>query len=269
MKKSFLKAMALGVTLSFFVATSGFAAGGSIVTGNVSVYKGGELVSTLSGQNPVEDGALFICKGRCMVKSEGISLIGADGAKMAVGSEEDSFNLYLKEGRVDYTITNNSRNITFITPDGAYSVADAVFDAASQPAVKGSVFVNAQGKTEIAVTEGRLVFATADGMKTISAGNAIVLAVNTSAAGAAAVGTGTTTGAAAGGAAAATGATIAGISVTTLAVGAVATAAVVGVAIAASDDDDDDSTPAVQAATAKAPEKSSKPKQEIPLSPNK
>ncbi len=241
MKKSFLKAVALGAAMSFFVATSGFAAGGSVVTGNVSVYKGGELVSTLSGQNPIEDGVLFTCQGRCMVKSEGISLIGSDGAKIAVDSADDTFNLYIKEGKVDYTITNNSRTITFVTPDGAYSVADVVFDAASQSVVKGSVVVDAEGATHISVTEGKLVFATADGMQAVTAGNKIILAVNpdAAAAGVAAGGSeATATGAATAGAAAG-GATIGGVSMTAIAVAGAVVAGGVAVAVVSANDDDD------------------------------
>ncbi len=286
MKKSFLKAAALGAAMSFLVATSGFAAGGSIVTGNVSLYKGGELVSTLSGQNPIEDGVLFTCKGRCIVKSEGISLIGNDGAKIAVDSADDSFNLYIKEGKVDYTITNNSRAITFITPDGAYSVADAIFDAASQAIVKGSVFIDANGATQITVSEGKLVFATANGMQAISAGDKIILAVNpgigaaagaasssgaAAGAGAAAAGTAAGAGAATAGAAAAgaagaaaagtaaaaagiAGATIAGVSVTTLAVGGAVIAGGAAVATAVDNSNDDDDTPAVAQNGSKAAE---------------
>ncbi len=238
MKKSFLKAVALGAAMSFFVASSGFAAGGSVVTGNISVYKGGELVSTLSGQNPIEDGVLFTCQGRCMVKSEGISLIGSDGAKIAVDSADDTFNLYIKEGKVEYTITNNSRTITFVTPDGAYSVADVVFDAASQSVVKGSVVVDAEGATHISVTEGKLVFATADGMQAVTAGNKIILAVNPDAAAAGAIAGGSE--AAAVGGAAAGGATIGGVSMTAVAVAGAVVAGGVAVAVASSNDDDDD-----------------------------
>ncbi len=275
MKKSFLKAVALGAAMSFFVATSGFAAGGSVVTGNVSVYKGGELVSTLSGQNPIEDGVLFTCQGRCIVKSEGISLIGSDGARIAVDSADDTFNLYIKEGKVDYTITNNSRTITFVTPDGAYSVADVVFDAASQPVVKGSVVVDAEGATHISVTEGKLVFATADGMQAVTAGNKIILAVNPDAAAAGAVAGGSEAAAAGGAAtagAAAGGATIGGVSMTAVAVAGAVVAGGVAVAIASSDDDDDDKvqSPPAGATPGKKPGKkpAKKPGGGQPVSPS-
>ena len=177
MKKTFLKAAALSVVISFSAVNVGFAAGGSIGHGNLSVYKSGELVSKLTGQNPIEDGSLLVCDGKCMIKSEGISLVAGDQSKVAVTNEENTFKLYLKEGKVDYIINSNVRTISFYTPQGTYTVAEVVFNAGSKSAVKGTVEVDSKGKTEITVTEGRMVFATADGMKTVDANNKIVLAV--------------------------------------------------------------------------------------------
>lgn len=177
MKKTLLRAVALTAVLTFGVASSGFAAGGSIGHGDISVYKGGELASKLSGQNPIEDGSLLVCDGKCMIKSEGISLIAEDNAQIAVTNEADLFKLYVKEGRVDYIISSNVRKIAFHTPQGTYTVAEVVFNASSQSVVKGSVVVDSEGATEITVTEGRMIFATADGMKTVDANNKIVLAV--------------------------------------------------------------------------------------------
>lgn len=177
MKKTLLRAVALTAALSFGVASVGFAAGGSIGHGDISVYKSGALTSKLSGQNPVEDGSLLVCDGKCMIKSEGISLIAEDNAQIAVTNEADLFKLYVKEGKVDYVISSNVRKIAFHTPQGTYTVAEVVFNASSQAVVKGSVVVDSDGATEISVTEGRMIFATAEGMKTVDANNKIVLAV--------------------------------------------------------------------------------------------
>jgi hypothetical protein len=177
MKKSFLKAVALSAAIALGSANVCFAVGGSIGHGNISVFKDGQLVNKLTGQNPLQDGALLVCDGKCMIKSEGISLIAGDKAKVAVTNEKSSFKLYMKEGTVDYNITSNVRTIAFFTPQGTYTVAEVVFNAGNQSSVKGSVEVTADGKTEISVTEGRMVFATAEGMKTVDANNKIVLAV--------------------------------------------------------------------------------------------
>ena len=77
MKNTFLLTVALAAALSLVTMNMAFA-GGSIGHGNISVFKDNALIGKLSGQNPIEDGALLVCDGKCMLKSEGISVIAAD-----------------------------------------------------------------------------------------------------------------------------------------------------------------------------------------------
>ena len=178
MKKK-LSNVSLSFVLAFGMATTAAVAaqGGSIGQGDFSVMKGDQLVDKLSGQNSLKDEAMLVCDGKCMIKSEGISLVAADQAKFAIKNETDTFRLFLREGSVDYVITDKARKIAFHTPEGVYSLAEIMFNAASNPAVRGSVKVNKDGKTEINVKEGRLTFATADGMKVVGANEKIVLAI--------------------------------------------------------------------------------------------
>lgn len=176
MKKKMMRAAALSATIALLAVQTAFA-GGSIGYGDISVYKGETLAGKLTGQNPVEDGSLLVCDGKCMLKSEGISLVAAADSKIAVENETDTFKLYVKEGSVDYVINNNARKVAFYTPQGTYTVAEVVFNADSSPVVKGKVVVDKEGKTEISVSEGRMIFATADGMKAVDANQKIVLAV--------------------------------------------------------------------------------------------
>ena len=219
MKKKFAVA-ALGLLLAFGTTTSVFAAG-SVAHGDISVFKGGELADKLSGQNPVEEGSLMVCDGKCMIKSKGISLVAADKAKFAIQNEDSVFNLFVRSGKVDYVINDNARKIAFHTPEGTYTVADVIFNASSSPVVRGSVQVSATGETEIEVTEGRLVFATGDGMKAVDAHNKIVLAVVPAAGAGAGAGAGIGTGTIVGGA-------------------LVATAVVVGTVVVIDNNNDDD-----------------------------
>ena len=175
MKKTFFRAVALSAALSLATMNMAFA-GGSIGHGNISVYKDNSLVSKLSGQNPVEDGALLVCDGKCMLKSEGISVIATDKSKIAVKNDTDTFRLYVKEGVVDYIINSNARKIAFYTPQGTYTVAEVVFNASNTPVVKGRVVVDSEGNTEIGVAEGRMIFATSEGIKAVDANHKIVLA---------------------------------------------------------------------------------------------
>jgi hypothetical protein len=170
-------ATAFGLMLSVSTMAT-LATAGSVGHGDFGVYKGGQLADKLSGQNPIDEGALLVCDGKCMIKSEGVSLVAADQAKLAIRNEAKAFNLFLREGNVNYTITSNARQIAFHTPQGTYTTAEVIFNAAANPVVRGYARVNADGATEIGVEEGRLVFATADGMKTVDANQKIVLAVS-------------------------------------------------------------------------------------------
>jgi len=178
MRKS-LRSISLCLVVAFSLSsTVSFAAqGGSIGQGNISVLKDDQVVDTLKGQNPIDESSMLVCDGKCMIKSAGISLVAADQAKFAIKNEADTFRLFLQSGSVDYVITEKARKIAFHTPEGVYSVAEIIFNAASDPVVRGTVVVTKDGKTEVGVTEGRLVFATADGMKTVNANEKIVLAI--------------------------------------------------------------------------------------------
>ncbi len=198
MKKK-IAVTALSMLIALGTTTACFASG-SIGHGNMSVFKGEQLIDKLSGQNPIAESSLLVCDGKCMVKSKGISLVAADQAKFAIQNEDSVFNLYVRSGKVEYVINDNARKIAFHTPEGSYTVADVIFNAGSSPVVRGSVQVSDSGETEIEVTEGRLVFATGDGVKAVDANNKIVLAVvPTAGAGAVAAGSGLSTAAIAGG----------------------------------------------------------------------
>jgi len=175
MKKTILRTLTLTIALSIAAINIAFA-GGSIGHGNISVYKDDVLVTKMSGQNPIEDGTMLICDGKCMLKSEGISLIALDKSQLGVANESDTFRLYMREGSADYIINNNARKVAFHTPEGAYTLADVVFDT-DTPVVKGNIQVDEEGNTEIIVSEGRMVFATEEGMKTVNANHKIVLAI--------------------------------------------------------------------------------------------
>ncbi len=176
MKKTLRRVVALTAVIAFTTANVSFAAGGAVGHGDISVHKQGQVTTKLTGRNPIEDGAMLVCDGKCMVKSEGLSVIAEDQSQIAVVNEADTFKLYVKEGSVDYVINSNARKIAFYTPKGIYTVAEAVFNASDGAAIKGSVLVDESGVTEITVTEGKMVFTTADGMKTVDANNKLVLA---------------------------------------------------------------------------------------------
>jgi hypothetical protein len=238
--------------LSAYIMTALFTVGfagtqataGILAEGNISVYKGGSLTNTITGQSPVDEEALLVCNEKCMLKSTGVSLIGATGSELSVKSGQGQFNLLLREGKVDFILSGAVEKMGFYTPDGQYSVADVVFNASTGSPVRGYMQVTEGGKTAVGVYEGRMIFSTVEGAKVVDSNNYILLAQAEMGAGAAATGAGGAGAGAIGSAAAAL-----GVSTTTVVVGGVVVAAGAvagGIAAAnAINDDDDDPAPVV------------------------
>ena len=95
MKKKRLSAYIMAALLTVGFASTQ-ATAGILAEGNISVYKGGSLTNTITGQSPVDEEALLVCNEKCMLKSTGVSLIGATGTELAVKIGQNQCNLLLK-----------------------------------------------------------------------------------------------------------------------------------------------------------------------------
>lgn len=175
MKGSFLKILVL---MALFPATISFAIGGSVGHGTISVYKNGELAEQLSGVNPIEDGSLLVCYGKCMVKSVGISLLPSDRSQISVTNMRDSYNLFVRQGWVDFAISSNNRKVAFFTEDGRYTIAEAVMDNNAFSVVKGKFSVDDEGRPDISIAQGQMTFETDRGLDAVNEDNTLAMAIN-------------------------------------------------------------------------------------------
>jgi hypothetical protein len=158
------------------IAGLAFAGPGAVSEGTVKVFKNGKLSARLSGVSPVDEGSLLICEGKCMIKANGVSILARDKAELAIASKGDTFNLYVRKGHVEFVVSKKTSKIDFYTPEGAYSVADMMFNASTSPVVRGYMEADASG-TRVGVREGGMIFNTAEGPKTVKADEYIVLAM--------------------------------------------------------------------------------------------
>jgi len=235
MKKKTFNACIMAALLTAGIASTQ-ATAGILAEGDISVYKGGTLSGTMIGKNPVDEEALLVCNGKCMIKSTGVSIIGATGTELSVKSDQEQFNLLLKEGQVDFILSGTVGKMGFYTADRQYASADVIYNASTASPVRGYMQVTSEGSTKIGVYDGRLVFNTVEGAKIVDSNNYIVLAQSglgsggvTAAETVAATETAVTTG----------GGIFAGIGTPALVTGtAVAAAAAWGVVEYANDDDD-------------------------------
>ncbi|MDO5674096.1 MAG: hypothetical protein Q4G66_04145 [bacterium] len=172
------KTLVAWALIATFIPANALFAAGITGSGNIGVYKDGKVVERLTGESQVSEDSMLVCNGQCTVQSSGIRFLANDQTKLAVRDDERNFDLFLSEGRVDFTITSAARTITFHTPQGTYTTAGVVFSASAESAVRGWAQVGPDGATEIGVTEGQMVFTTANGEQIVDANHKIQLAVS-------------------------------------------------------------------------------------------
>ena len=176
MKK--LSLLTTGIVALFLVvgSTSAFAGlSGIIAQGDFSVYKKGKLADKMSGTTPVTEEALLVCEGNCLIKTKGIALVVQDGTEMAVKKSRDQFNLMVMNGLVDFSLTNQAGKVAFYTADGQYTVGDPMFNASTEDAVRGYMQIADDGRARVGLHDGRMVFSTGEGAKTVNSNEYILL----------------------------------------------------------------------------------------------
>ncbi|MCI5163124.1 MAG: hypothetical protein D3917_14120 [Candidatus Electrothrix sp. AX5] len=173
-KKTISTAIMATILTAGIVSTQAVA--GILAEGDISVYKGGNLSNTMTGQNPVDEEALLVCNDKCMIKTTGVSIVGATGTELSVKNDQEQFNLLLKKGHLDFILSGAIGKMGFYTADGQYTNADIIFNASTSTPVRGYMHVKADGSTKIGVYEGRMVFDTVEGAKTVDSNNYILLA---------------------------------------------------------------------------------------------
>ncbi|MCW5211645.1 hypothetical protein VU04_01910 [Desulfobulbus sp. TB] len=175
MRKKSLSACIMTALLTAGITSTQVSAG-ILAEGNISVYRGGHLTSTITGKTPVTEEALMVCNDKCMIKSTGVSLVGATGTELAVKNDQEQFNLLVKKGKLNFILNGAVTKMGFYLPDGQYTVADVVFNANTSSPVRGYITVDDNGEAKIGVDEGRMIFSTTEGAKIVDSNNYILLA---------------------------------------------------------------------------------------------
>ncbi len=170
--------LATGIIALSLVAgnTSAFAGlSGIIAQGDFSMYQKGKLADKMSGTTPVTEEALLVCEGNCLIRTKGIALVVQDGTEMAVKRSRDQFNLMVMNGLVDFSLTDQAGKVAFYTADGQYTVGDAMFNASTESAVRGYMQIADDGRARVGIHDGRMVFSTGEGPKTVNSNEYILL----------------------------------------------------------------------------------------------
>lgn len=185
-----------------------------IPQGKVSLLEEGKEVSQFQSELPLPEGTLMLCNGNCLVQTQSLQLVALDEAVFALAEGKASWDLTVKSGQVEFAMRPDGKPIAFHTPHDTIQMERAIVPASGTAMVKGSITVS-ETESTLAVREGTLQVMGPDGTLLVPAGQGIrLVAAGTSAKSVAKDDT----------------MTIAGITAkkTTWLIGAVATAAVLG-----------------------------------------
>lgn len=172
-----MKTLLTAFLILLLVSIAHAATKGRIMTnGTVSLYKNGKVINSFTEQGPLDDSSLIACDGNCLVKIKGVSLIALDQTRFAIKEVENSVNLYIETGKINFAVSDVSKQFSFYTPDGYLVKTEGFITSASTDnSVKGFMQVTDMG-TEIGMETGTMILETDEGTKSVGPGQAIVLA---------------------------------------------------------------------------------------------
>jgi len=172
-------AAAMFVTVLFTTSQALWAMGPGrlLPSGTVKVYRGDQLVSVLSEEAPVPEGALLAPEGQCGLRMENLFLVAEDGSRFSIAGSESGRELLIQQGVVYFAVNSATGPLAFHTPDGVVTIQSMVLNAAADGGLLKAYVDAAPDGTRMGVLDGgSLVVLTADGEKTISSGRQIMLA---------------------------------------------------------------------------------------------
>jgi len=148
-----------------------------LANGTVSLHKNGKVVRSFTEQGPIDENALIACEGTCMVKMKGLSLIAVDNTMFAVKELNQAVNLYVLRGRINFAVSDVSKEFSFYTPGGYFVKTEGFLAPAStDSSVKGYIDVS-EKIAEIGMDSGTMLVQTNNGPQTIPPGQSIQLAM--------------------------------------------------------------------------------------------
>ena len=145
--------------------------------GSVKVYRGDQLVSVLSEEAPLPEGALLAPEGQCGLRMDNLFMVAEDGSLFSVVTRDGGRELLIREGTIYFAVSGASGPLAFHAPNGIVTTQRMILNASAEGGLlKGYVDATHDG-TRIGVLEGgTLVVLTEGGERTIATGRQITLA---------------------------------------------------------------------------------------------
>lgn len=173
-----MKTLVTAILITLMATPLYAATKGRIMTnGIVSMYKNGKIIRSFKEEGPIDENALIACKGTCLIKLKGVSLVAVDRTRFAVQDSDGILHLYLESGQINFAIADINRQFAFYTSNGYFVKSEGfIAPAAYDNAVKGYIRTTDR-HTEIGMDKGAMIAQTDQGTQTIDSGQAILLAI--------------------------------------------------------------------------------------------
>jgi hypothetical protein len=122
---------------------------------------------------PVVSGKQIAYQEQALIRLTGATFVAEEGSVLEVADQGDSLGIGIEKGVVHFRIQPQKAVISFITKDGSFDTPRIV--TASSGVIEGTIRVDDKGTT-LEMADGSVSVLTADGVKTVNAGEGIVLA---------------------------------------------------------------------------------------------
>lgn len=122
---------------------------------------------------PVVSGKQIAYSEQALIRLTGATFVAEKGSVLEVADEGGSLGIGIDKGVIHFRIQPHKAVISFITKDGSFDTPRIV--TASGGVIEGTIRVDKNGTT-LEMADGSVSVLTSDGVKTINAGEGIVLA---------------------------------------------------------------------------------------------
>lgn len=123
--------------------------------------------------HPVVSGKEIAYQDKALIRLSGATFVAEEGSALKVIDQGGNLDIDIDKGVIHFRIQPHRAVISFVTRDGTFDTPRVV--TASATVIEGTITVNKEGTT-VELADGNVTVLTADGLKTINAGEGIVLA---------------------------------------------------------------------------------------------
>ena len=184
----FLRKFRLGLklvslTLPMFLLSPCYATGINSAriypTNKVTIFTGGQQVGIYTREAPLPEGYTLSTDGKCAVKMDEIYMVAEDKSSFSIDGSANQRSLFIGKGIVYFRMSEMKRPINFVTPAGNINAQSIIFRTSSENKALIGYVKATNSRSELGIVDGgSMVVLTDNGLRTVSQGKKIMLAIS-------------------------------------------------------------------------------------------